>query len=242
MIGHERRDDGVSVLRIERHAQRNALDLAHVQDLRAAVEDAATGSRAVVLTGEGSSFCAGADLDAVYDRAFRENLGALVHRLPALQIPVIAAVNGPAIGAGAQLAIACDLRVAAPAARFAIPTAKLGLALDAWSVGRLQSIAGGGLARALLLGVDVVTAERAHAAGMVDRLGDLDAALDWAAELATLAPLTMAFNKIALAAGPTPDPADPTIEAAWWRCYDSEDAAEARQARGERRAPVFRGR
>jgi enoyl-CoA hydratase len=242
MIAHDRRDDGVSLLRIERHAQRNALDLSHVQDLRAAVEEAATRSRAIVVTGEATTFCAGADLDAVYDKAFRDNLGALVHRLPELPVPVIAAVNGPAIGAGAQLAIACDLRVAAPSARFAIPTAKLGLALDAWSIGRLQSVAGGGLARALLLGVDTVTAERAHAAGMVDRLGDLDAALDWAAELAALAPLTMAFNKIALAAGPTPDHADPVIESAWWRCYDSEDAAEARRARAERRAPVFRGR
>ncbi len=78
------------------------------------------------------------------------------HRLATLPIPVIAAVNGPAIGAGTQLAIACDLRVAGPTARFAVPTAKLGLAVDPWSVRRLASLAGGGSARAMLLGVDTL--------------------------------------------------------------------------------------
>jgi enoyl-CoA hydratase/carnithine racemase len=155
---------------------------------------------------------------------------------------VIAAVNGPAIGAGTQLAIACDLRVAAPEARFAVPTARLGLALDPWSVARLMALAGGGLSRALLIGADAVAAERAHALGLVDRLGDLDAALAWAAELAALAPLTHAYNKLATGAGPWLDPDDPAVNAAMWRCYESEDAEEGRRARAERRAPDFRGR
>jgi enoyl-CoA hydratase len=241
MIAVERRDL-VTLLRIERHAQRNALDLEHAVALRAAAEAAATEARCIVVTGEGSSFCAGADLDAVHDKAFRDTVVALVRCLAAVPVPVIAAVNGPAIGAGAQLAIACDLRVAAPTARFAIPTARLGLALDPWSIARLVSLAGGGPARALLLGVDTLDAARAHALGLVDRLGDLDAALDWAAEIAGLAPLTHAYNKLAITAGPWVDTDDPELDAAMWRCYRSEDAEEGRRARAERRAPAFRGR
>jgi enoyl-CoA hydratase len=241
MIASERREL-VTLLRIERHAQRNALDLAHCTDLLAAVEDAATSSRCIVITGEGTTFCAGADLDTVHDKAFRETLTGLLRRLGELPVPVVAAVNGPAIGAGTQLAIACDLRVAAPTARFAVPTARLGLALDPWSVARLTTIAGGGLARALLLGVETVDAGRAHALGLADRLGDLDDALGWAAELAGLAPLTMAYNKLAVAAGTALDPEDPAVNAAMFRCYDSDDAEEGRRARQERRTPIFRGR
>lgn len=241
VIVSERREL-VALVRIERHAQRNALDLQHCTDLLAAVEDAATSSRCIVITGEGTTFCAGADLDTVHDKAFRETLIGLLRRLTEVPVPVVAAVNGPAIGAGTQLAIACDLRVAAPTARFAVPTARLGLALDPWSVARLTTIAGGGLARALLIGVETVDAGRAHALGLADRLGDLDDALAWAAELAGLAPLTMAYNKLAVAAGPGLDPADPAVDAAMFRCYDSDDAQEGRRARLERRAPIFRGR
>jgi enoyl-CoA hydratase len=241
MIAVERREL-VTLLRIERHAQRNALDLPHCQELLAAVEDVAPTSRCLVITGEGNTFCAGADLDNVYDKAFRDALGLALRRLTELPIPVVAAVNGPAIGAGTQLAIACDLRVAAPTARFAVPTARLGLALDPWSVGRLTAIAGGGLARALLIGVETVDAGRAHALGLVDRLGDLDDALAWATELAGLAPLTMAFNKLATEGGPGLDPDDVAANEAMSRCYDSEDAQEGRRARLERRAPSFRGR
>jgi enoyl-CoA hydratase len=240
MIAVERHDL-VTLLRIEREDRRNALDLAHCADLRAAAEEAATSARAVVVTGAGSSFCAGADLDTVHDKAFRETLIALLRRLAELPVPVIAAVNGPAIGAGTQLAIACDLRVAAPTARFAVPTARLGLALDPWSVARLMTVAGG-LARTLLIGADTVDAGRAHALGLVDRLGDLGDALEWAAELAALAPLTMAYNKLVTGAGPWLDPDDPAIDAAMWRCFESEDAEEGRRARAERRAPSFRGR
>jgi enoyl-CoA hydratase len=241
MIAVEQRDD-VTLVRIERADRRNALDLPHARDLRAAVEDAATTSRAIVVTGEGSSFCAGADLGAVHDKAFRETLGGLLRRISEIPVPVIAAVNGPAIGAGTQLAIACDLRVADESARFAVPTARLGLALDPWSVARLMALAGGGLARALLIGADTVDAGRAHALGLVDRVGDLDAALGWAAEVAALAPLTLAYNKLATAAGPWLDADDPAINEAMWRCYESEDAEEGRRARAERRAPSFRGR
>jgi enoyl-CoA hydratase len=237
------RFDQVTLLRIDRHAQRNALNPEHTAALLAELDGAVeAGCRCIVITGNGSSFCAGADLDVVRDEGFLDSLYALLHRLAQLPVPVIAAVNGPAIGAGTQLAIGCDLRVAAPTARFAIPTARLGLSVDAWTVRRLAALAGGGAARAMLIGVETVDVQRAHQLGLVDRLGELDDALAWAQEIAGLAPLTLEYNKLVLntVADLTPD--DDRVTKAMLACWNSADAAEGQQARAQRRPPEFRGR
>jgi len=237
------RFDQVTLLRIDRHAQRNALNPEHTAALLTELDGAVeAGCRCIVITGNGSSFCAGADLDVVRDEGFLDSLYALLHRLAQLPVPVIAAVNGPAIGAGTQLAIGCDLRVAAPSARFAIPTARLGLSVDAWTVRRLAALAGGGAARAMLIGVETVDVQRAHQLGLVDRLGELDDALAWAQEIAALAPLTLEYNKLALntVADLTPD--DDRVTKAMLACWNSADAAEGQQARAQRRPPEFRGR
>ena len=117
------RDGDVAVIEIDRHERRNALDAAHCHALRDAVQT--EGARAIVITGAGSSFCSGADLGAAYDAAFRDALYAMLAAITDIRVPVLAAVNGPAIGAGAQLALACDLRVVDREATFAIPTARL---------------------------------------------------------------------------------------------------------------------
>ena len=145
----------VGVVTIDRHERRNALDLEHVEDLRDAVDTLVSeGVRSMVITGAGSSFCSGADLGGVYGPGFRDALYVTLDAISSAPMPVIAAVNGPAIGAGTQVAIACDLRVAAPSAKFAIPTARNGLAVDPWTIRRLALIAGGGAARAILLGCE----------------------------------------------------------------------------------------
>jgi enoyl-CoA hydratase len=176
---------------------------------------------------------------------FRDTIATLVRSISELPIPVLAAVNGPAIGAGTQLALACDLRVAAPRARFAVPTARLGLALDPWSIRRVVALAGGGPARALLIGADTIGAERAHTLGLVDRLGEEDTALAWAAEIADLAPLTLRYNKLAVTAAAEPGAGDPGVDAAvekaFEACWASQDAQEALRARAEGRGPQFSG-
>jgi len=235
--------DRVALLRIDRHSQRNALNPEHTAALLAGLETAVeAGSRCIVITGNGSSFCSGADLEVVRDEGFLDSLYTLLHRLAELPVPVIAAVNGPAIGGGTQLALACDLRVAAPTARFAIPTAQLGLSVDAWTVRRLASLAGGGAARAMLIGVETLDVDRAHALGLVDRLGDLDDALAWAQQIAALAPLTLEYNKLALNTVGDLDPADERVGKAMMACWNSADAAEGQRARADRRPPEFRGR
>jgi enoyl-CoA hydratase len=235
--------DRVGLIRIDRHERRNALDTEHCDALRAAADRlVAAGARALVVTGDGSSFCAGADLGGVYGDEFRASLYGMLRGIAALPVPVVAAVNGPAIGAGTQLAIACDLRVAAAGATFAVPTARNGLAVDPWTVRRLALLAGGGPARALLLGGGSLDAARAHTLGLVDRLGDLDAALAWAEEISEFAPLSLRYAKIALEALLEPQPWDGAVDEAFAACWASEDKAEGERARAQRRAPRFLGR
>jgi len=241
MITSERRD-AVGLIRIDRHERRNALDIEHCDALRDAVlQLASVGTRALVVTGDGSSFCAGADLDGVYGDGFRAALYGMLRAITSLPVPVIAAVNGPAIGAGTQLALACDLRVASASATFAVPTARNGLAVDPWTVRRLALLAGGGPARALLIGCASLDATRAHGLGLVDRLGDPDAALDWAGEIATFAPLTLRYSKLALESLLEPEFHGPGVAEALNACWHSEDSVEGSRARAERRAPRFRG-
>jgi enoyl-CoA hydratase len=238
------RRDRVAVLTLDRPEKHNALTIEACHRIRAALEEAAD-ARAVVLTGRGRSFCSGADLDEVYTADFRGALYAMLHAVTDAPMPVVAAVNGAAIGAGTQLAIAADFRVVAPAARFGVPTAKIGLAVDPWTIRRLALLAGNGVARRLLLACDQIDADTALARGLADRAGDTDQALAWAHDMTTLAPLTQAYSKRVLneVFEPELDGAlRGELDRAFEGCWASEDFAEGRRSRAEKRAPVFRGR
>jgi len=243
----------VAVLTIDRQRQRNALDIEHCLALAAELDAAvARGARCVVLTGAGTAFCSGADLDAVYEEAFRDALYGALAKLVTCPLPVLAAVNGPAIGAGTQLALAGDLRVAGPTAVFGIPTARLGLAVDPWTVARLAQLTGAGPAARLLLEAARLDADEAARHGLVEHLaaagedatdGPLAAAIALAHQMAELAPLTLVYNKRALRAGlPLPGVfADAELRGSFDACWASEDFQEGRTARTGKRPPVFRG-
>ena len=238
------RDGDVVVLELQREERRNALDLALCREVHAAVDDAvgdgpaAGGARAVVVTGRGSAFCSGADLGGVYGEEFLRALYGMLHRLASVPVPLVAAVNGPAIGAGTQLAIACDLRVADESARFGVPTVRNGMAVDAWTIRTLAALSGAGPARRMMLAGELIDRDEALAHGLVDRPGTLDDALAWAHEVAALAPLTIAHSKAVL--NDTLD--DAAIEASFHAVWASDDVKEAATARIEKRTPVFRGR
>lgn len=232
------RDDDIVVLELQREERRNALNLELCQEIHAAVDAAAAdGARTIVVTGQGSVFCSGADLGGVYGPEFLEALYGMLHHLTQVSVPIVAAVNGPAIGAGTQLAMACDLRVADETARFAVPTAKNGMAVDAWTIRTLAQLAGTGPARRLMLAAEALDRDEALACGLADRAGTLDDAIAWAHEIATLAPLSLAHNKLILN-GATDEDAEVSFRAVW----ASEDVREAAAARDEKRPPVFKGR
>jgi len=242
MIGIERLGD-VTIIELQRPERRNALNSQLVDALREAVEAAAADDvRAVVLTGQGTVFCAGADLSGdVFAADFPDKAIALNKAIDAVPVPVIAAINGPAIGAGVQLAMVCDLRVVAPDAYFQFPIARYGLALDNWSIRRLASLAGYGRARGMLLAAEKLDAQTALMTGMANRIGTLADAQEWAAEIAGLAPLSLRHSKRVLnddgayqeQVGVHKD----WFEAAW----ASADVIEAQVARIEKRAPRFQG-
>lgn len=236
--------DRVAVVTLDRPDRHNALNVELCRRIEAVIAEAGA-ARAIVLTGNGRSFCSGADLGEVYTADFRDALYRMLHTVTDAPVPVIAAVNGAAIGAGTQLAIAADFRVVAERARFSVPTARLGLAVDPWTIRRLALLAGNGVARRLLLACDQLEADAALASGLADRAGTVEEALAWARQTAELAPLTQAYSKRVLneVFEPELDEAlDTRLHEAFEGCWASEDFAEGRLARTEKRQPVFQGR
>lgn len=247
MIGVTR-DGNVLTLEMQRPERRNALNAALVDGLREEIEKASqdaasTGVRAIVLTGQGTVFSAGADLsDAegvakeLPDKAKDLNLA-----IDASPVPIIAALNGPAIGAGVILAMICDLRVAVPGTFFQFPIAKYGLALDNWSIRRLVSLVGHGRARAMLIAAERLDLDTAVQTGMVNRVGELADAQSWAAEIAGYAPLSVAHSKRVLNDDGAYEDPWPAHKEGFEKAWASPDVIEAQVARIEKRAPNFQG-
>jgi enoyl-CoA hydratase len=241
VIHYEQRG-AVVLITIDRPERRNAVDREALSGLATAIAAAGDdAARVLVLTGAGGHFCAGADLTGLEDESFAATLRVVLEALHDAPFPAIAAVEGAALGAGTQLAIACDLRVAAPTARFGIPAAKLGLMVDHWTVQRLALLAGHGAARAMLLAADVLDGESALRLGLAQRAGDLQTALAWADEIAALAPLTIQGHKVTLNALESAIDDDPNVRDAFRRAWSSADLREGIAAFHERRPPQFRG-
>jgi enoyl-CoA hydratase len=248
-------EGAIAHLRISRPERRNALNHQALDELHDGVRRAAAGElRALVVTGDEDQFCAGADLKELEDLAFTRALRAALDDLAALPFPTIAGVAGACMGLGTQLALSCDLRLATPDARFAVPVAKLGLMVDHWTVQRLALLAGHSTARWMLLTAEPVTAADAHRVGLVHRLVDpgdagpgaavLAAADDLAERISTLAPLSLAGSKLGLDLLERPGDevdAEGRYLAAFEAAWASDDLVEGRRAFGERRAPEFRG-
>lgn len=253
----------VGLATMDRPERRNALDAGHCDDLRAHLEGSQD-LRAVIVTGSGDrAFCSGADLARRTEDTgggiehgggdtFRPAFEAMLDAIEDHPSPVIAAVNGAALGAGMQLAVACDLRVVSWSATFGIPATKLGVMISARNVQRLAQLVGLGPAHDLLVTGRTVHVEEASALGLVHRAVEEvhHAALHWAEEIAQLAPLSVRGHKRALKllarAGGLRGDLDPAalgeiaeLEAA---AFASEDLQEGLAAFAEKRAPRFQGR
>jgi enoyl-CoA hydratase len=237
-------DGHVMTLKMQRAERRNALNSELVDGLREAVEKAVTEDvRVIVLTGQGHVFSSGADLsdpsgvaDELPDKAKALNLA-----IDAAPVPVIGAINGPAIGAGVILSMICDLRVVAPDAYFQFPVAKYGLALDNWSIRRLTSLVGAGRARGMLIAAERLSAEAALHTGMANRIGTLADAQAWAAEIAGFAPLALQHAKRVLNDDGAYEDPWPAHQEMFDRAWASQDVIEAQVARIEKRPPRFQG-
>ncbi|MDX6741589.1 enoyl-CoA hydratase/isomerase family protein [Actinocorallia sp. A-T 12471] len=205
------RDGPLAVVRLHRPRVRNALSGALMETLRGAALALAAdpGVRAIVLTGDGPGFCAGSDLKelAGLDREavvrHEEAAGAVARTLQRLEVPVVAAVEGFAIGGGFLLATSCDLVVSAADARWHLPEVKLGW-VPPWGLSGLVDRVGPARARTLVWGAAPITGAEACRLGVVDELAGPGAALSrakyHAARLALLPGHAVAAAKTALAA------------------------------------------
>jgi enoyl-CoA hydratase len=223
--------DRVAVVTIDRPERRNAVDHPTLLALADAQREAADGdARVLVLTGARPAFCAGADLTGVESGAFVDALVAALSGFTRLGIVTMAAVDGPALGAGTQLAIACDVRVATTRSVFGIPAAKLGLAIDRWTIERATRELGWGIARGMLLTAETYARPAVPDRGRAPhrrprrraRVGD---------DIAAMAPLTIAAHKLGLEHAPAPTTASPRSSRTPRR------VGECRRRGGPRRVP-----
>lgn len=257
-IRYERRD-AFAILTLARPDKRNAMDSRMFAELAEATDTAWADQeiRGVLLRGEGPSFCAGIDLEALAGLAGLKGAGfrsfvRMAQRpflaLARMEKPTLAAVQGHAIGAGFQLALACDLRVAATGASFAMLEARYGLVPDLGGSHRLARLIGPGRAKELVWTTRKVGAQEALDIGMVNRMvgeDDLEATAEELLRQATVhSPVAVGLSKGLIDhAGETSLELELEREAdAQTLCVQSEDHTEAVSAFLERREPRYLGR
>jgi enoyl-CoA hydratase/carnithine racemase len=255
----ERREDGVAVLWLDNPGQRNAMSEEMTASWVAAIEALAADRtlRALVVTGEGTAFCSGGNTgwisgepEATVDD-LRTRMIAFYRAwlsIRTLEVPTIAAVNGPAIGAGLCLALACDLRYAAQGARLGAPFVRLGMHAGMAATYLLPHVVGDAHARDLLLTGRTVDADEAFRMGLVSRVlpaeGFLDGVLETASGIAATAPIASRLTTVALRDG-----GHASFETAvQWEALAqpvtlaTEDLQEGIRAAREKRPPRFRDR
>jgi enoyl-CoA hydratase len=246
----------VGLVHLNRAERSNSLTMelfAELEQLARCLEEDAD-IRCVVLTGAGRHFCAGIELQVLAEttsqwsarHVFR--LQESYNRLAALPQPVIAAVNGACIGGGLELALACDIRIAAADAVFSVPEVSFGLSPDLGGSQRLPRVVGPSQAKRLLLGCERIDAAEAARIGLVDEVVEpgrlINRALELAGRIAAQPPMAVRFAKKAvnvamessLAAGLLYEQAQSVF------CLGSADKNEAVSAFFEKRHPEFKGR
>jgi enoyl-CoA hydratase/carnithine racemase len=247
--------EGVARLTIANPERRGALDHELLDGL--AGHARTLDARCLVIRGSGAVFSAGYDIGNLEEAGFEESAERLVahpfheaiEALEAYAYPVVGEINGHAIGGGLELALTCDIRVAASTARFAMPPAKLGLIYSHTGLRRFIDVCGVANTAELFHVGEAVDAERAYAMGLVNRVVDPaeleQRVVELAGRIAANAPLSLAGNKRVirtLRTQPLPEEVERELVELRESCFRSEDFREGVRAFAEKRKPRWRGR
>jgi enoyl-CoA hydratase len=247
--------ESIATLTVDRPAVKNALDLTTVNEIHQALDELSSNPEVgvLIITGAGeTSFVSGADINDIRARTRDDGLAAinssLFAKIDKFPKPVIAAVNGFALGGGCELALACDIRVAADTAKFGQPELGLGIIPGAGATQRLPRIVGLGWAKHLVLSGDIIDAKQALEIGLVTAVMPASQLQVRARELAKKilrqGPLAARLAKLSLNASARVDlDSGLLIETlAQALCYSSEDKDEGTAAFLEKRKPKFTGK
>ena len=241
--------DDVATVTLNRPDTRNAMNAALLRALAAVFDDLEKRRdvRVVVVRGAGSAFCSGRDLREMEAREPQVDIVPVLRRVEASRHPTIAMIHGDAVAGGCELALHCDLRIAAEGARLGMPLARIGMIVPFPLGQKLVEIIGPAHTRHLLFTGRLIDGRRAYEIGMVHEVApaaEVDSvALTLARTIADNAPLALAGMKQVVrrevSARPAVDHAD--LDAGALRARQSADASEGRRAMLEKRKPNFRG-
>ncbi|WP_071394660.1 enoyl-CoA hydratase-related protein [Bacillus tuaregi] len=249
-------EENIAIITINRPKYLNALNTEVLQELSEAVDFIAVNKeiRAVVLTGAGEkAFVAGADIaemqskNVLEAREFSSLGNRIFSKLENLSIPVIAAVNGFALGGGCELAMACDIRIAGSKAKFGQPEVGLGIMAGFGGTQRLARLVGAGIAKELLYTGEMISADRAYEIGLVNKVVNSvevqEEAIKMAQMIASKSPLGVSFTKKAINDGVNLDLERAlSLEAELFGAlFSTDDQTEGMTAFLEKRQAAFKG-
>lgn len=252
------RDDAIAIITLNRPKQLNALNAATLDDIGAALDQLAADDavRAIIITGSGDrAFAAGADIgelaqiqSASEGRRMAQRTHQLWRKMADLPKPIIAAINGFALGGGLELALACDIRIASDTAQIGLPEVSLGIMPGWGGTQRLARLAGPSAAKLLMMTGDRIDANEAYRLGIVERVAPaaelIDVARQLAQKIAGLPPLSIDAIKQAVNRGlnMSLDDANAYEASLFAELTTTEDCNEGTAAFLEKRKPEWKGR
>jgi enoyl-CoA hydratase/carnithine racemase len=249
------RDGAIATVTLFNPEKLNALNAAMWQQLRVTMLELAADDslRCIVLRGEGTAFAAGGDLEefrtarATVDLAlaYHEVVGEALAAIESCRHPTIAAILGPCVGGGLEIACACDLRIAGEGAKFGAPIMKLGFSMYPGELAGFLKLAGPAVAKEILLEGRLLTAAEAYAKGLLTRIVVDDEVLPeaqaTAARIASGAPLVARWHKQWIARLMEDRPVSEEEKRSSFAFLDTQDYAEGLAAFLEKRPPRFKG-